>query len=77
MASNDGDTPLSLSLQELIGTLDIEEKHVIILRFYYDFTIRKVTKIMDIPLGTGKTLLYRALRKLRKRVEGDNIYESK
>jgi RNA polymerase sigma-70 factor (ECF subfamily) len=76
-AIDEGDIPLALSLKDLIELLDIEEKHVIILRFYYDFTIREATEIMNIPLGTGKTLLYRALRKLRKRVEGEDIYESK
>jgi len=75
-AIDEGDIPLSLSLQDIIDSLVVEEKHVIILRFYYDYSIREVAEIMDIPLGTGKTLLYRALRKLRKRVEGEDIYES-
>ncbi|QGR00350.1 sigma-70 family RNA polymerase sigma factor [Paenibacillus psychroresistens] len=76
-AIDEFDIPLALSLQDLIELLDIEEKQVIILRFYYDFTIREVTEIMSIPLGTGKTLLYRALRILRKRVEEEGVYESK
>ncbi|MFC5530800.1 sigma-70 family RNA polymerase sigma factor [Cohnella yongneupensis] len=64
---DEGDFKLSLTLNEMIEALDIAEKQVIILRFYYDFTIRETAEIMDIPLGTGKTLLYRALRKLRER----------
>jgi len=67
--TDDDDTPLSLSLKQLIDLLSIEEKQVILLKFYHDLTIREVVDIMDIPLGTGKTLLYRALKKLRKRLE--------
>ncbi|QHW32052.1 sigma-70 family RNA polymerase sigma factor [Paenibacillus rhizovicinus] len=70
------DLPLSLSLRTWIEALDADEKHVILLRYYYDYTIREMAEIMDIPLGTGKTLLYRALRKLRMRAEaeGENEY---
>ncbi|WP_239617977.1 sigma-70 family RNA polymerase sigma factor [Cohnella mopanensis] len=76
-AIDEGDLPLALSLKDLIELLDIEEKHVVILRFYYDYTISELSEIMNIPLGTGKTLLYRALRKLRKRVEEEDVYEFK
>ncbi|WP_090984109.1 sigma-70 family RNA polymerase sigma factor [Paenibacillus sp. CF384] len=69
--------PLSVSLQDLMESLTAEEKHIIILRFYYDFTIREVVEIMGIPLGTGKTLLYRTLKKLRMRVEEGDSREFK
>lgn len=77
VAVEDNDISLTISLKDLIESLGLEEKHVIILRFYYDFTIREVAEIMNIPLGTGKTLLYRALKKLRKRVEEEETYGSK
>ncbi|BBI31030.1 DNA-directed RNA polymerase sigma-70 factor [Cohnella abietis] len=66
--------PLSLSLKDLIDSLDEEEKSVIILRFYHDYTIRETTEIMEIPLGTGKTILYRALSKLRKKAKEEDLY---
>lgn len=68
-AFDDGDPALSLTLQELVETLDFMEKQVIVLRYYYDCTIRETAEIMDIPLGTSKTLLYRALKKLRHQAE--------
>lgn len=71
VAGEDEDLPLSLSLQAWIEALNADEKHVILLRFYYDYTIREVAEMMDIPLGTCKSLLYRALRKLRKRAEDE------
>ncbi|GFN34076.1 sigma-70 family RNA polymerase sigma factor [Paenibacillus xylaniclasticus] len=73
-AGDDGDLPLAISLKDMIETLDEEEKHVVILRFYYDMTIREAAELLRIPLGTGKTLLYRALRKLRIRVEEEEVY---
>lgn len=57
---------LSLSLQELMDSLQEEEKSVILLRFYQDHTIKEIANILDIPLGTAKSILYRALHKLRK-----------
>lgn len=70
----ESDVPLSLSLRAWIEWLDPDEKHVVLLRFYCDYTIREAAAIMNIPLGTGKTLLYRALRKLRERAEGEGEY---
>lgn len=69
------DIPLSLSLKDLIDSLDSEEKQVIILRFYQDYTLREVAEILDLPLGTGKTILYRALGKLRQRSKEAEINE--
>lgn len=76
-AADEGDIPLALSLKDLIDLLEPEEKHVILLRFYQDFTIRETAEILDIPLGTAKTLLYRALGKLRKKVEEEDAHESR
>lgn len=64
-----------ITLNELIECLNEDEKSVIILRFYDDLTIKEVSKTLEIPLGTTKTILYRALNKLRKNLEGDHIYE--
>ncbi|MDX8046825.1 sigma-70 family RNA polymerase sigma factor [Gracilibacillus sp. S3-1-1] len=57
---------LSLSLQELMESLQDDEKSVILLRFYQDHTIKEISEVLDIPLGTAKSILYRALHKLRK-----------
>lgn len=69
------DIPLSLTLQDLINLLNEDEKNVIILRFYHDLTIKEVAETLNIPLGTAKTALYRALKKLRKGLKGDDVYE--
>lgn len=69
------DIDLEVTFQELIELLDEDEKSVIILRFYHDMTIKEVAESVDIPLGTAKTILYRALKRLRKELKGDGIYE--
>lgn len=76
-AAESEDLPLALTLRQLVDTLDEDEKHLVILRFYYDLTIREAAELMALPLGTAKTLLYRALAKLRSRVaeEGSDGYQ--
>lgn len=75
MGSNDEDVPLSLSLQELLNLLNEDEKSVVILRFYYDKTFKEISEILEIPLGTAKSVLYRSLDKLRKQAKEVDIYE--
>lgn len=69
------DIDLEMTIRELIERLNEEEKSVIILRFYEGLTIKEVSEALDIPLGTAKTILYRALDKLRKNLKGDGVYE--
>lgn len=66
VGSDDEDIPLSLSLQELMDTLQEDEKSVILMKFYNDNTLKEISEALEIPLGTAKTILYRALDKLRK-----------
>jgi RNA polymerase sigma-70 factor, ECF subfamily len=68
-AAEDEDIALSLSLYELMDTLQDTEKSVILLRYYNDLTLKEVSEILDIPLGTAKTVLYRALEKLRQNIK--------
>ncbi|MEK4426456.1 sigma-70 family RNA polymerase sigma factor [Solibacillus sp. FSL K6-1523] len=71
--AEDKDIALTLSLHKLIDTLKEDEKSVILLKYYDDRTLREISEILDIPLGTAKSVLYRALDKLRQNVkEVDN-----
>ncbi|WP_147533295.1 sigma-70 family RNA polymerase sigma factor [Bacillus marasmi] len=66
------DIPLSVSLQDLIETLEEDEKSVVLLKYYYNHTFKEISEVLEIPLGTAKSILYRALDKLRKQFkEGD------
>lgn len=64
------DIELEITVKHLMDYLDEMEKSVIILRFYEDLTLKVVAETPDIPLGTAKTILYRALTKLRNQMEG-------
>lgn len=59
-----------ITLDNLIQQLGPTEKTVIILRFYNDMTIKRVSKVLEKPEGTIKTILYRALKNLRNDMEG-------
>lgn len=64
--SENHDIALSLSLEELMNTLQEDEKSVVLLKYYDDRTLREIAEILDMPLGTAKSVLYRALDKLRQ-----------
>ena len=69
------DPLLTITLQELIEQLNVEEKSVVILKFYEGYSFNEIAQILNIPLGTAKTTLYRALGKLRKHFEEADICE--
>ncbi|WP_138188695.1 sigma-70 family RNA polymerase sigma factor [Paenibacillus alvei] len=75
VCNEDYDVALSISLKQLIEQLDEDERSVILLRFYHDFTIKEIAEVLQIPLGTGKTILYRALHKLKKVIKEESVYE--
>nr|WP_254639336.1 sigma-70 family RNA polymerase sigma factor [Cohnella sp. GbtcB17] len=76
LAEDETDIPLAISLQALLEALDATEKQVVVLRYYYDLTIREVSEVLELPLGTAKTILYRALSKLKQQAgeEGQDAY---
>lgn len=65
IASDDEDILLNISLKDLIDGLKDDEKSVVLLRFYHNYTFKEVAEVLDMPLGTAKSILYRALAKLR------------
>lgn len=65
----EGDIALSISLHKLIDTLKEDEKSVILLKYYDDRTLKEISEILGIPLGTAKSVLYRALEKLRQNIK--------
>ena len=69
------DLTSEITLKGMIDDLGEEEKSVILLRFYQGMTLKEVSETLNLPLGTVKTLLYRALAKLRKDLKGDDVYE--
>lgn len=74
MRTEDEDIALTLSLNKLIDTLQEDEKSVILLKYYDDRTLKEISEILDIPLGTAKSVLYRALDKLHQHLKEVDSY---
>ncbi|MEA3319508.1 MAG: sigma-70 family RNA polymerase sigma factor [Bacillota bacterium] len=66
IGSEDEDLALSLTLQELLDQINEEEKSIVILRYYEGYSFKEIAGLLNMPLGTTKSVLYRALSKLRK-----------
>jgi RNA polymerase sigma-70 factor, ECF subfamily len=73
VGSENEDISLNVSLQDMLNTLQEDEKSVVLLRFYRNFTFREISEVLEIPLGTAKSVLYRALHKLRKGLKETDI----
>jgi len=76
----DGQTPLDKLisdedkkyLYELILNLKESYREALILYYFCDFNIKKISQNMNISEGASKTLLYRARKKLKKEMEDKN-----
>ena len=73
--SNANDCALRLTLRDLIERLNENEKSVVVLKYFYNYTFSEISKIVDLPMGTVKSLLYRSLEKLRIQLNKEDIYE--
>lgn len=67
---------LGTSLKELMEALDSEEKNVILLKYYYEYSFREMSEILKRPQGTVKSVLYRALKKLKEKAKEADLDET-
>lgn len=68
------DIDLRVTMDGLMNGLNESEKSVVMLKYYEWLTFKEIGETLDIPLGTAKTILYRALENLRAEMEGDERY---
>lgn len=61
----------SQELLKAIGQLRENDQHVILLRYALGFTESEMTEILDIPAGTVKSRLHRALNRLKEVMDDD------
>lgn len=64
---------LSRVLADAVSGLPDEQREVIVLKEYQDLTFVEIAEILDVPLSTVKTRLYRGLGQLRLRLERQGI----
>lgn len=61
-------------LIELIHKLPYKLKQVIILRYLHDYSQEEVAEILHIPIGTVKSRIHAALKKLRQKEQIEEIF---
>ncbi len=54
-----------LDIRRALAELDEQHRVVVILRFFQDMTLNDIAATLDIPVGTVKSRLHRALNKLK------------
>jgi RNA polymerase sigma-70 factor, ECF subfamily len=59
-----------MDLLKAIDYLDEKEKSALILRYYRDYTVNQIAVVLDIPEGSVKSTIHRALKKLKVKVGG-------
>ena len=57
--------PDTIGLRKLVNTLKHEEKEVVVLMYFKGLTQRQIAEVMNIPLGTVKTRMSKAIKELR------------
>ncbi|TCT17506.1 RNA polymerase sigma (SigV) subunit [Melghiribacillus thermohalophilus] len=75
IGADSGDIPLTVTLHQLIDVLEEKEKSIVLLKFYQNLTFKEIADQLEIPLSTAKSVLYRALKKLRKQLKEAGIHE--
>ena len=68
------DPTVKVLLQQILEELTSEEKGIVLLKYYESYTFQEIADTLQIPLGTVKSILYRALKKLRVQVEEADFY---
>ena len=62
-----------VALDETMENLTEEQKLVIILFYYDDYSLKEISKILDIPEGTVKSRLSKGREILREKLEKEEI----
>ena len=52
-----------MDLMHSLGQLNEKEKAIILLRYFEDYKLEDVSRTVELPLNTTKSILYRALKK--------------
>jgi RNA polymerase sigma-70 factor, ECF subfamily len=67
---------LSRAVAAAVAALPQEQREVIVLKEYEGMTFLEIAQILEVPLSTVKTRLYRGLVQLRQRLESQGIREA-
>lgn len=73
---SESDVALTLTLADVLDKLQEEERSLVVLKYYQDYTFQQISDLLDLPIGTVKSVLYRALAKLRNELKEADYYGS-
>ncbi|MEK3886205.1 sigma-70 family RNA polymerase sigma factor [Bacillus sp. FSL K6-3431] len=62
-------------LMQYVVALSNKHREIIILRYYHDYSLDAISILLNIPIGTVKSRLHTALKKLRNKLEHAKIIE--
>jgi len=74
-STNTGNAEEIMDLSFAIDQLEEKLKTVVILKYYQDLTIVQIAEILECPVGTVKTRLHMALKKLRVELKEECVNE--
>lgn len=57
------------ALARALATLADEEREAVALRFGADLSLKEIASVLGVPMSTAEARVYRALKKLRERLE--------
>ena len=55
-----------LYLADLLERLEVKERSLLLLRYQADYSFQEIADLLDIPVSTVKSTLYRAIQKLQR-----------
>lgn len=65
-----------MDLRQAIEGLESQQRIMIELRYFEDLPLQEIANILELPLGTVKSTLYRTLKHLRLALEEDEYVEA-
>ena len=63
------DIDVKVTLNNVMNFLTKEEKDVVLLKYYEDYTFKQIADCLEMKIGSTKTILYQALKKLKVALE--------
>lgn len=60
-----------MTIREAIAKLPEIQRAVVLLFYYHDLPLEEIAKILEIPIGTVKSRLHTAIKRLKEELEGD------
>lgn len=70
------DYAITMTLADMMDSLHEDERSVVVLKYYQDYTFQQISDLLEWPIGTVKTTLYRAVDKLRREWKEADCYGS-